>query len=89
MSGLLTLRARLARLEAREPSPVRRFIVVVRAPDQAAAGLVEALEALGEVVTISTGVPRDPLDGETPAPVVWELAADGRWLAAKPEGLAA
>jgi hypothetical protein len=69
MNGLSTLRARLARLEAAQPSPVRRFIVVVGEPDfdrAAIAGLP------GEVTVVTTGVPRDPLDEEPRRPVVYE-----------------
>jgi hypothetical protein len=75
-----SLRARIQRLEAALPSPTRRFIVVVGAPDQVDRALLAALP--GEVTVVSTGVPRDPLDEGPRAPTVWEEAADGRWFLA-------
>jgi hypothetical protein len=75
-----SLRARIQRLEAALPSPTRRFIVVVGAPDQVDRALLAALP--GEVTVVSTGVPRVPLDEGPRAPTVWEEAADGRWFLA-------
>ena len=83
-----SLRARLAKLEARAPSPVRRFIVVVGTADQIDRGQVAALEALGEVVLLTSGVPRDPLDEEAPVPAVYELVG-GAWVAVDDVALAA
>jgi alkanesulfonate monooxygenase SsuD/methylene tetrahydromethanopterin reductase-like flavin-dependent oxidoreductase (luciferase family) len=87
MITLATLRARLAKLEARAPSPVRRFIVVAGTPDQIAPALVAALEAKGEVVLLTSGVPRDPLDEGPRQPVVYEQVG-GAWISAD-EALAA
>jgi hypothetical protein len=77
-----SLRARLAKLEAARPSPVRRFIVVAGTPDQIPGALVAALEGLGEVTVVTSGVPRDPLDEGAPVPVVYELVGDA-WLLAE------
>jgi hypothetical protein len=81
-----SLRARIQRLEAALPSPTRRFIVVVGAPDQVDRALLAALP--GEVTVVSTGVPRDPLDEGPRAPTVWEQVG-AVWLLADPLGLAA
>jgi hypothetical protein len=89
MIPIAALRARVLKLEAGEPSPVRKFIVVVRTTDKLDRPLLAALEAKGEVLTVSTGVPRDLLDAGPPSPVVYEQAADGRWIVAEPEALAA
>jgi hypothetical protein len=89
MIPLSTLRARLAKLEAARPSPVRKFIVCAGTLDQIPAALVAALEARGEVVIVTSGVCRDPLDEGPRQPVVYEQVADGRWLAAGDESLAA
>ena len=89
MSSLFNLRARVAKLELRQPSPVRRFIVAAGEPDQIGPALVAALEAIGEVLLVTTGVCRDPLDTGARQPVVHEQVADGRWLAADPQDLAA
>jgi hypothetical protein len=87
VSSLFNLRARLAKLEAARPSPTRRFIVVVGEPDQGDRALLAALP--GEVMLVSSGVCRDPLDEGPRRPVVFEQVADGRWLAADPQALAA
>jgi hypothetical protein len=76
-----SLRARLAKLEAARPSPVRRFIVVAGEPDQIGPALVAALEARGELTILTTGVPRDPLDDGAPVPAVYEYIG-GAWIAA-------
>jgi hypothetical protein len=81
-----SLRARLAKLEAARPSPVRRFIVVAGEPAQVDRALLAALP--GEVTVVSTGVPRDPLDEGPRAPTVWEQVG-AVWVLADPLGLAA
>jgi hypothetical protein len=81
-----SLRARVLKLEAQRPSPVRRFIVVVGEPDFDRA-VIAGLP--GEVTVVSSGVCRDPLDEGPRRPVVFEQVADGRWLAADPQALAA
>ena len=78
-----SLRARIQRLEAALPSPTRRFIVVVGAPDQVDRALLAALP--GEVTIVSTGVPH----AELRPPTVWEMAGDGHWFLLDPQGLAA
>jgi hypothetical protein len=83
-----SLRARLARLEAARPSPVRRFIVGAGTPDQIPGALVAALEALGEVTVLTTGVCRDPLDTDARRPVVYEQVGPA-WLAVDDPALAA
>jgi hypothetical protein len=87
MTPISTLRARLARLEAERPSPVRRFIVVAGTRDQIGSALVAVLEAKGEVTIVTTGVCRDPLDTGPRRPVVYEQLG-GAWIAAD-EALAA
>jgi hypothetical protein len=85
-----SLRARLAKLEAARPSPVRRFIVVAGTPDQIPGALVAALEGLGEVTVVTSGVPRDPLDpDEGPRlPAVHEQVG-GAWVAVDDTAIAA
>jgi hypothetical protein len=78
------LRARLAKLEAARPSPVRRFIVVAGEPDQIGPALVAALEARGELTILSTGVP----SAEPQPPVVYEQVG-AAWVLADPQALAA
>lgn len=62
MNGLLSLRARLAKLEAARLPP-RQVIVAAGTRDLVDWPRVAALEAAGfEVVVVLTGVVRDPLD---------------------------
>jgi hypothetical protein len=86
MIPISSLRARLAKLEARQPPATRSFIVVVGEPDFDRA-VIAGLP--GEVTVISSGVCRDPLDTGARQRVVYEQAADGRWLATDPQDLAA
>ena len=83
-----SLRARIQKLEARQPPATRAFIVCAGTPDQIPASLVAALEAKGEVTVVTSGVPRDPLDEGAPVPAVYELAAGG-WVAVDDTALAA
>jgi hypothetical protein len=79
MIPISTLRARLARLEAARPSPVRRFIVCAGLEEELDRARIAALEAAGaEVTTVLTGVPH----AELRPPTLWEEAADGRWFLA-------
>jgi hypothetical protein len=80
VSGLLSLRARLVRLEAEQPT-VRRFIVVAGVEAEVDHTAVEALP--GEVLVVLSGVPHAELRPQT----VWEVGSDGTWRLA--EGLAA
>ena len=74
-----SLRARILKLEAARPSPVRRFIIV--------AGLEADVDRMavailpGEVTVILTGVPH----AELRPPTIWELATDGHWFLADPQ----
>jgi hypothetical protein len=79
---IASLRARLLKLEAARPSPVRRFMVCAGTRDRIAPALIAALEVLGEVTVVTSGVPRDPLDEGAPVPVVYELVGDA-WLLAE------
>jgi hypothetical protein len=78
-----SLRARVLKLEARQPPATRAFIVVVGVPDQVDRALLAALP--GEVTIVSTGVPH----AELRPPTVWEMAGDGPWFLLDPQGLAA
>jgi hypothetical protein len=86
MIPLSTLRARLARLEAQQPSPVRRFIVVAGEPDQVDRALLAALP--GEVTLVTSGVCRDPLDTGSRQPVMWEQVG-AAWVLTDAQALAA
>jgi len=85
-----SLRARILKLEARQPPATRAFIVVAGTRDQIPGALVAALEGLGELVIVTTGVPRDPLDpDEGPRlPAVHEQVG-GAWVAVDDTALAA
>jgi hypothetical protein len=83
-----SLRARILKLEARQPPATRAFIVCAGTPDQVPAALVAALEGLGEVTVVTSGVPRDPLDEGAPVPAVHELVV-GAWVAVADTALAA
>jgi hypothetical protein len=85
---IASLRARLLKLEAARPSPVRRFMVCAGTRDRIAPALIAALEVLGEVTVVTSGVPRDPLDEEAPVPAVHELVG-GAWVAVDDTALAA
>ena len=78
-----SLRARILKLEAARPSPVRRFIIVAGLEAEVDRMAVAILP--GEVTVILTGVPH----AELRPPTVWEMLADGRWLAADLLDLAA
>ena len=86
MIPLSTLRARVLKLEAARPAG-RKFIVCAGTRDQITPALVAALEAKGEVVLLTTGVCRDPLDTGPRRPVVYEQVG-GAWISAD-EALAA
>jgi hypothetical protein len=86
---IASLRARVARLEAQQPPATRAFLICAGTPDQIPAALVAALEAKGEVLLLTSGVCRDPLDTGAWQPVVYEQVVDGRWLATDPQALAA
>ena len=90
MTPISTLRTRVLKLEVERPSPVRRFIVVAGTRDQIPGALVAALEGLGELVIVTTGVPRDPLDpDEGPRlPAVHEQVG-GAWVAVDDTAIAA
>jgi hypothetical protein len=77
-----SLRARLAKLEAARPSPVRKFIVVAGVEEELDRAAIARLP--GETLTILTGVPH----AELRPPTVWEEIA-GVWVLADPLGLAA
>jgi hypothetical protein len=81
VSGLLSLRARLVRLEAGQPT-VRRFIVVAGVEAELDREAIAALP--GETLIVTTGVPHPELRPQT----VWEIGADGHWRLAG-EALAA
>jgi hypothetical protein len=85
-----SLRARILKLEARQPPATRAFIVVAGTRDQIPGALVAALEGLGELVIVTTGVPRDPLDpDEGPRlPAVHEQVG-GAWVAVDDTAIAA
>jgi hypothetical protein len=72
-----SLRARILKLEAARPSPVRRFIIVAGLEAEVDRMAVAILP--GEVTVILTGVPH----AELRPPTIWELAPDGRWLLAE------
>jgi hypothetical protein len=72
VSGLLSLRARLVRLEAERPT-TRRFIVVAGVEEELDREAIAALP--GETLVILSGVPHAELRPQT----VWEVAADGTW----------
>jgi hypothetical protein len=78
-----SLRARLAKLEAARPSPTRKFIIVAGVEEELDRAAIEALP--GQTTVILSGVPH----AELQAPTIWEMAPDGRWLAADPRDLAA
>jgi hypothetical protein len=77
-----SLRARVARLEAERPSPIRRFILVAGA-EEVDWGQTAALEKLGELVILRTGVCRDCLGDGLGRPVVWKQVG-AAWIAADP-----
>jgi uncharacterized protein YbjT (DUF2867 family) len=77
VSALPSLRARLARLEAARPSPVRRFIVVAGVEEELDRQAIAFLP--GKAMVILSGVPH----AELRPPTLYELTADGRWLLAK------
>jgi hypothetical protein len=85
-----SLRARILKLEARQPPATRAFIVCAGTRDQIPGALVAALEALGEVTVVTSGVPRDPLDpDEGPRlPAVHEQVG-GAWVAVDDTAIAA
>ena len=85
-----SLRARILKLEARQPPATRAFIVCAGTRDQIPGALVAALEGLGELVIVTTGVPRDPLDpDEGPRlPAVHEQVG-GAWVAVDDTAIAA
>jgi hypothetical protein len=85
-----SLRARVLKLEARQPPATRAFIVYAGTRDQVPGALIAALEDLGEVTVVTSGVPRDPLDpDEGPRlPAVYEQVG-GAWVAVDDTALAA
>jgi hypothetical protein len=76
MNGLLSLRARLARLVAERPTG-RKFIVCAGLEEELDRAAIGALP--GQATVVLTGVPH----AELRPPTIWELAADGRWLLAE------
>jgi hypothetical protein len=77
MTPLSTLRARVLKLEAERPSPLRRFIVVAGLEEELDRAGIAALP--GQTMVLLTGVPH----AELQPPTIWELAADGRWFLAE------
>jgi hypothetical protein len=79
---IASLRARVLKLEAERPAPVRRFIVVAGLEEELDGAVLAVLP--GQVTVILTGVPH----AELRLPTIWEMTLDGRWLLAG-EALAA
>jgi hypothetical protein len=71
-----SLRARLAKLEAARPSPMRKFIVVAGLEEELDRAVLAALP--GDVMILATGVPH----AELRPPTLWEEAGAGRWFLA-------
>ena len=84
-----SLRARVLKLEARQPPATRAFIVVAGTRDQVPGALVAALEALGEVTVVTSGVPRDPLDRRSAGCRRCTSRSGGAWVAVDDTALAA
>jgi hypothetical protein len=78
---ITSLRARILKLEARQPPAVRAFLICAGTPDQVPAALVAALETRGVVTLVTSGVCRDPLDEGAPGPAVYEFVG-GAWIPA-------
>jgi hypothetical protein len=74
---IASLRARVLKLEAAQPAPVRRFIVVAGLEEELDRAVLAALP--GETMVILSGIPH----AELQPPTIWEMAPDGRWLLAE------